>query len=392
MARKATTRAANGDGSIRQRPDGRWEVRITLGIDPATGKPKRKSFYGSTQSEVRRKKTEALAALDKGVYQEPSRITVESWMNTWLEEYCKNSVKPYTLSSYNTIVNKHIIPNIGGLRLQDVRGVHIQKMYNKMISNGNAPKTVKNIGAVLHKAFSIAVKQGLVIANPCDATELPTMPQHEINPLSDTEIPLFIQAIKGHPFEGAYMLCLTLGLREGECLGLPWDNVDLDKGELIIAQQLQKDKTAGGQYKIVPFTKSNKPRSITLPPIAIECLKAERQKQRKNRIKAGSKWDNPYNLVFTNEFGRHLAIFTFYNNFKKVAASIGRPDLRPHDLRHTAATIVIAQGADVKSVQSLLGHATASFTLNVYAHTTERMKEDTANRMQNYFDGVQKKG
>ncbi len=101
-------------------------------------------------------------------------------------------------------------------------------------------------------------------------------------------------------------------------------------------------------------------------------------------------WSNPNNLVFTNEYGDSLKIFTLYSHFKRIAASIGRPDARPHDLRHTAATVAIASGADVKSVQSMLGHATASFTLNVYAHTSEKMMEDTATRMQNYYSSFTK--
>ena len=115
-------------------------------------------------------------------------------------------------------------------------------------------------------------------------------------------------------------------------------------------------------------------------------------KQLENRLKAGPAWSNPDDLVFTDETGKHRAIYTFYSNFKRIAAKIGRPDARPHDLRHTAATVAIASGADIKSVQDLLGHATASFTLNVYAHTSEQMMKDTAARMQSYYDGLAVKG
>ena len=124
------------------------------------------------------------------------------------------------------------------------------------------------------------------------------------------------------------------------------------------------------------------------PRIAFEYLKAEHRKQAAHQLAAGGLWQNEANLVFTNSLGGHLAIHTFYTSFKKVAASIGRPDARPHDLRHTAATVAIASGADIKSVQSLLGHATASFTLNVYTHTSEQMMVDTASRVQGYYDSL----
>jgi len=179
-------------------------------------------------------------------------------------------------------------------------------------------------------------------------------------------------------------------LREGECLGLSWKQVDFDKGTITINQQLQKERGKGNGYVIREFTKSNKPRTFKPPAIAFQYLQAERSKQLKARLAAGPLWDNPNDLVFTNEFGRNYAIFTFYSKFKRIVASIGRPDARPHDLRHTAATVAIASGADVKSVQSMLGHATASFTLNVYAHTSEKMMEDTAARMENYYEGLKK--
>ena len=155
---------------------------------------------------------------------------------------------------------------------------------------------------------------------------------------------------------------------------------------------LFRSKGKGGVYYIAPTTKSGKPRTIEPPPIAFEYLWAERRKQAENRLKAGPVWNNPDDLVFTNEQGRHYVILTFYKNFKKIAASIGRPDARPHDLRHTAATVAIASGADIKSVQDLLGHATASFTLNVYAHTSEQMMKDTAARMQSYYDNLTVEG
>ena len=124
------------------------------------------------------------------------------------------------------------------------------------------------------------------------------------------------------------------------------------------------------------------------PPIAFDYLKSERKRQLTNQLAAGERWNNSDHLVFTNSIGGHLAISTFYKQFKKVATSIGRPDARPHDLRHTAATIAVASGSDIKSVQSFLGHATASFTLNVYTHTSERMMADTASRVQGYYDSL----
>lgn len=391
MPRKANTRAAAGAGSIRQRSDGTWEARLTIGSDPGTGKPVRKSIYGKTQAEVRKKLTATQRAIDSGTYQAPDRTTVSEWLDTWLETFCATKVKPLTYSSYAAAIKKHIKPNIGALRLQAVRGIHVQKLYNGMTSAGLSAKTVKNVSAIMHKAFSVALKQGMIQTNPCDAAELPKAAHKEIQPLTDAEIPLFLSAIKDHPMENAFALCLFAGLREGECLGLSWDQVDFSAQRITVSQQLQKEKTKGARYYIAPSTKSGKPRQIAPPEIAFEYLRAERKRQTENRLAAGPLWNNPDNLVFTDKMGRHLAISTFYKAFKRIAASIGRPDARPHDLRHTAATVAIASGADIKSVQDLLGHATASFTLNVYAHTSDQMKKDTAARMQSYYDNLTSK-
>lgn len=333
-----------------------------------------------------------LRELDKNTYQAPEKVTVAQWMEEWLSTFCANKVKPLTLQSYQGIIKNHIIPAIGSLRLQAVKGTHIQRLYNSMTAAGLSGKTIKNVSAVLHKAFGVAMKQGIIAANPCGAAELPKAEHKEIHPLTDNEIPLFLSAIDASPMRNAYALCLFAGLREGECLGLSWGQVDFEKGRITVSQQLQKEKTKGGRYYIAPTTKSGKPRTIEPPPIAFQYLKAERMKQMENRLKAGPAWNNPDDLVFTDEAGRHYAIHTFYKRFKAIAASIGRPDARPHDLRHTAATVAIASGADIKSVQDLLGHATASFTLNVYAHTSEQMMKDTAARVQSYYDNMASSG
>jgi integrase len=384
MAKKA----ASGSGTIRKRSDGRWEAIVTIGTDHGTGKPIRRSVYGSTQTEARKKMTEIARAVDNGTYKAPDKTTVEQWLNTWLDTFCRVKVKPLTFNSYQAAIKNHIIPSIGAVKLQALRGVHVQKLYNSMIEAGKSAKTVKNISAILHKALSIAVKQGFLLANPCDAAELPRVTQKEIKPLTDGEIPKFIAAIEGHQFRNAYALCLFAGLREAECLGLSWDQIDFEKKRITVSQQLQRVREKGGGYYIADSTKGGRPRTIEPPEIAFKYLRAERARQAENRLAAGEIWSNEWNLVFTDAIGKHLATHTFYKHFKAIAESIGRPDARPHDLRHTAATVAIASGADIKSVQDLMGHATAAFTLNVYAHTSDQMKKDTAARMQSYYDNL----
>ncbi len=380
---------ANREGSVRQRPDGRWEARIVVGTDPATGRPKRRSIYGSSQAEVRKQLTKLTKALDEGTYTEVNKLTVCQWLDEWLSTFCHN-LKPLTKASYSVIIEKHLKTRLGGIKLQDLRAVHIQGLYNSLIDEGYSPKTVANINGVLSKALSDAFRQMLIPFNPCDHCTLPKKIKKEIKPLTDSEIPLFLDAIENDPLKNAFAVALFAGLREGELLGLSWDNVDFEKHTLHIAQQLQKEKSRNARYYILPTTKSGKDRTIMPPDICFEYLHAEKVKQLENRFAAGQAWSNPDNLVFTDPLGTHLTFLTFYKHFKRAATSIGRPDARPHDLRHTCCTSAIASGSDLKSVQDFMGHATASFTLSTYAHVSEKMKEDMAARMQNYYDSLKR--
>lgn len=302
--------------------------------------------------------------------------------------FCEGRLKPYIVHTYRRIIDKDICPHIGALEVQNLSGLQLQKLRKTLTKNGLSPKSVKNILSVLHKALDTAVKQNMIVRNPCDVVELPKQVKPEVNPLSDAEITAFVAAVKGNPMEAAYMLCLLCGMREGECLGLSWGQVDFETHTIIISQQLQREQKKGGKNYIQQNTKNGKTRLIQPPAIAFEYLKAEKKKQAERQLQAGNMWSNPDNLVFTNEFGRHYMIITFYKEFKRIVSSIGRPDARPHDLRHTAATVAIASGADIKSVQSLLGHSTASFTLNTYVHASQKLMEDIASRIDAFYKGI----
>ncbi len=320
-----------------------------------------------------------------------NKLTVLQWLNEWFDVYEKRKVKQYTANSYKTIIEKHIGPEIGNIKLQKLRNSDLQRFYNALADKGLSGKTIKNIDAVISKALNDALKHGVIGSNPRSLNvELPKVKQHEVSPLTDAEIPAFMAAIDNEPFRNVYALALFCGLRKGECLGLSWDNVDLKNKRITISQQLQRNMETG-QYFVEKSTKSNRTRVILMPPLTVDYLKAEKRKQDLNRMAAGEMWSNPDNLVFTDEVGRRISFPTLNGQFKRMVKQMGRPDLRFHDLRHSAATVALAAGADIKSVQQLLGHSSASTTLNIYSHVTEKMKEDTASRIQSYYDGLGQK-
>ncbi len=188
MARKET-RNAQGGGNIRQRPNGLWEARYTVGRDPGTGKQIQKSVYGKTQKEVRQKLSKATSEIDEGTYFEPSKMTLGQWLDIWLDSYVAHSVKPYTLDSYRTQAEKHIKPAIGKVRLAALTAPLVQGFYNDLLEvDGLSPKSIKNIHGVLHKALSQAVKVGNIRYNPADACDLPKARKKEIVPLEREEI------------------------------------------------------------------------------------------------------------------------------------------------------------------------------------------------------------
>ena len=384
----------SGAGSIRKKTVVRngteytyWEARFTTGFDPSTGKQKQRSITGKTQKEVAQKLRELTAEIDRGIYHEPNKLTLSQWLDIWLRDYL-NGVKPRTAESYRCQIENHIRPNLGKIKLEALSTPDIQRFYNSMTENGLAAKTVIITHGVLHKALQQAVAIGYLRFNPSDACTLPRSERKELKPLDDDAINAFLTAVKGHPHETVFLVTLFTGMRQGEVLGLTWECVDLDNSSLLINKQLQKAMNAEGKrvYSIIS-TKNSKGRKITLAPTVVSLLRRQRAVQTEWKQAAGLAWQES-GLVFTNELGEHLTHNTVYLEYKKIVRTIGRPDARFHDLRHSYAVAAIKSGDDIKTVQGNLGHATASFTLDVYGHVTDQMKRDSADRMERFIQSV----
>lgn len=387
MTRK-TNRNAQGAGTIRQRKDGKWEARYTVGRNPGTGKQIQKSIYGDTQKEVLKKLQQVQTDLENGVYVEPSKMTVGAWVDTWLSEYLAN-VKQSTQAGYGGNIRKHIKPNLGYIPLQKLRAHHIQMLYNDLQHSGKSPKTVKNIHGTLHKALEQAVRLGYIKNNPSSLCTLPRIVKKDMKVLADDTVTAFLNAVSGHRHETIYFVDLFTGMRQGEILGLTWDCVDFESGTILICKQLVKEKKRQGEY-FLDTTKHDKVRKIKPASLVMNKLRERKSQQAADQLRAGAAWSNPWGLVFTNELGRYISHKMVRKPYKRIVANMGIPDLRFHDLRHSYAVLSIVNGDDIKTVQENLGHHTAAFTLDTYGHVTDTMKEESAKRMDNYLRNIGK--
>jgi len=388
----AKGRAVNGAGMRpRKRADGRWEGRVKIGVDPGTGKSIIKYVYAKTAKECQAQMNKLTVEVNEGTYSEPSKMTVAQWLDIWHAEYL-GSVKDSTIASYKGHIENNLKPHIGAVKLVSLKAHMIQMLYNKLLkSDGNptglSAKSIKNLHGVLHKALKQAMRLGYIKSNPTDACELPRIEKKEVSYLEEDEVKSLLDAIKGHKYESIYKVDLFTGMRQGEILGLTWDCIDFNSGIITIEKQLQREKQKGGRHLLVS-NKNDRVRRIKPAEFVMDILKQQRQKQLEDRLRAGGLWSNEWNLVFTNEAGGHLYAITVYKNFKSIVKSIGIPDTRFHDMRHTYAMLSIQNSDDLKTVQENVGHATASFTLDVYGHVSKRMKQDSADRMQDYFNSI----
>lgn len=383
MARTKNSRSAAGSGSIRQRPDGRWEARFTYADD--LGNKKRGSVYGESQKECRQKLTAILTAIDSGLYKKTQRYTLEQWLDEWLATYCKD-LKPMTLSGYKSKIESRIKPYLGKSQLTALNNVRLQKYYNLLASGDSdhkplSAKSIQNVHGILHKALDQAVIAGILASNPSDHVKLPKIKKPALMPLMDEDVTRFLDAIKGDPYERLYIVALFSGLRESELIGLQWDDVDLENGIITVCRQIQK-AYGKNEYVFLDETKNGKQRTAAIAPSIVKVLKAQRVQQMEWQLAAGSLWKNERNLVFTNEIGDHLKHRTVYNRFKRIVSSIGLEHTRFHDLRHSYAVNALQAGDSVKAVQEQLGHYSSAFTMDTYAAVSNTMRKESQDRME----------
>lgn len=372
-------RQAKGDGSRpRKRKDGRYVAYLTLEDG------KRRYVYGRTSAECSNQLRELRVKRATGRLHGSDNQTIEQFLTWWLTEHVNGSVKPATYSTYEMYCRLHLIPGLGRRRLGQLSPQHVQSFLNERAATDLAPRTVGHLRAVLRTALNVAIAFGMITRNAAEFARPPRVPKTKITPLTPEEAVMFVEGIDGHYHEALYILALATGLRLGEVLGLQWTDLDLERGTLLCARQLD---FVDGEYVLVEHKRetSSAYRTLALPEFAVAALRQHRVRQAEMRLKLGDAWHHEWNLVFPREDGYPLHEARPTRELHKVLRRLGLPDQRFHDLRHSAAALMRAQGATLEEVSEQLGHSGISITSDYYGHLYPEVKRKNADRMNDLF-------
>ncbi|MDD5980611.1 MAG: site-specific integrase [Clostridium sp.] len=371
---------ANGDGSIRKRKDGRWEGRYVVGHDPVTGKMISRNVLGKTQAEVKEKLRTAIENSKRLDYTRTGKYTVGQWMDEWFEAYAKVKVRPSSHQTYKGYIENHIKPNIGDIPIEKLTSLQLQKFYRLLLTEGRIPriesekqpkglsaKTVRNINQVISSAMDMAVRHKLILTNPTEGCELPKVEHREMKTLPAEQLGAFLREAKESGVYELYYLDLATGLRRGELLGLKWEDIDLQNGIIHVRRQVAR---VDGEVKELPLKTKNSYRNISISQDAVAML-TEMEAHRSS------------DYVFPSSTGGPISPDSVNNMLHRVLKRAGLPSIRFHDLRHTFATLALQNGVDIKTVSGMLGHFSAGFTLDTYAHVTTSAQKEAARTMGN---------
>ena len=367
----------NGEGSIHRRKNGGWCTQYVVHTSEG---PKRRTLYGKTRQEVANKLAKALSSREDGLVFDAGKQTVGEYLERWLEECVKGTVRASTLDRYKYTIGPHIKPALGRMKLKSLTPAHVRGFYREKLDAGLAPATVHKMHAVLHKALDQAVADGLIPRNAADALKLPRIDREEIAPLTAEEANRLIEAARGDRLEALYVLAIHTGLRQGELLALNWKDLDLEAGTLQVRRTLTR--RGGKHFLAEPKTKKSR-RTVRLTVGAIAALQDHLKRQMEEMDRLGSLY-KPGGLVFANEIGGIFNPSNLRNrSFARLLMRAGlSAETRFHDLRHTCATLLLSRNVNPKIVSEMLGHANIAITLDTYSHVLPDMQEKAAKALE----------
>lgn len=374
-----------GSGSIAERSPGRWQVTVSSGRDPRTGKRQRRRFtVRGVRRDAQRALREALQQRDSGLTASADKMTVGEWLTAWLARHdAEGHISPRTHDRYRGILERHLVPGLGRLRLQQLRPDHLADLKARWLSGDGdgqplAGATIHKHFVVLRQALADAVTAGVILRNPADAVSAPSVKAAtERRALTEDEIADLLAASRGSRYDAPIRFTLAAGVRQGELLAVRWEDVDFDAGSVAIRRTLSY---VGGETMFRTPKTANSRRTIEISGPTVQLLRAHRIRQAEHRLQLGALWQEN-GLVFPSLIGTPWLARPFYRGYRGVLARSEIRDVATvnwHTLRHTAASQWLRHGADVFSVSRRLGHASAAFTMDVYAHLLKGQQKQAA--------------
>ena len=367
----------NGEGSIYQRSsDGRWLGVLTLGYGP-NGRLKRKTVSAKTRSEVVKKLKQLQRHLDDGIPLPDATLTVAQLFNSWYEDVLRHQVAPSASSNYKRVFDHHIIPTLGRKKVANLSAADVDRLISQKLDSGLSVSTVQRIRFVFAQAIDQGIRWGSVSRNVARLSRSPKSVRTEGRTLTPDEARRLLEALKGHRHEVLYSLMLSTGLRRGEALGLKWQDYDPALGTIAVRRQL---KLEGGHLITSDVKTVRSRRSVNLPTSLVALLKVHRTQQQVNEKVYPPDW-TATDFVFTSLVGGPLDPRNLNRDFHDVCERAGLGHWHPHELRHSAASLMLAQGVKLQVVSEVLGHSSIRMTADVYGHILAPDREAAAHAM-----------
>lgn len=359
------------EGSLSRAPSGHWRSQTT----PINGHRITRTF--KTKPEALSWLRDMQAEVQRGFNYQGSKASLKDYLHDWLAT-SRVALRPKTADSYSRTIDKHIIPSLGDVPLKDLTPFHVEKFYARLIVEGVGIRTVRLVHSILHCALEKAVFQLLLTRNPAAHTALPRYKHGEMKVLDESQVNQFLFAAIDSPLFALYHLAVKTGMRMGELLGLMWVDLQWGSGRLNVQRQLQ-DVRGMGCFFQEPKTRSGR-RTLQLGEGTIQALREHSEFQQIQKEIAGKRWQEN-DLIFPSKIGTPLNPSNLRLDFNRMVERSGVPRVRFHDLRHSAASLMLNNGIPVIVVSKILGHAKPSITLDIYGHLYNEMQGDAARLM-----------
>jgi integrase len=370
QSNRKKSRRRNGDGNTYRYKNG-WRTVISHKGHTVTA-------MGRSEQESRRlakEKIKALPIYDGSLVPAAAKLTTGEFLTNWVTKKHKSSIAATTYRRYASLINIHIIPALGAIKLQSITKNHVNALILQMRENGQSARSQQQARAVLSAAFESAMEDDLVATNPVVKSRTITIETSQIHPFTLAEVKTLLSKTTGVQMQARVRMAILYAMRQGEALGLQWKDVDFTKKTVFIWQQIQKIE---GTYQFVKLKSEDSIRTLEIDDETLAALKAHKVKQNMDRLAMGDKWDDQ-DLVFTTPIGKPIDCKTDYRQWHRALAHAGLPIKRLHDARHTAATLLFDQGIDIEVIRRFMGHSSVLLTSRTYVHHSARQMQGVAN-------------